>query len=167
MTAPGQDVAARLAEVAEQQQEEVAAASEAPAQDIVALGEEFATLTREVNDLEAMLKTLKGRREQIRKVELPDAMRAAGMVNGNKGSFTITAGRIQLSTKLYVSAIKEETEALYAWLKENGLAELVKETVSGSSLAAYVRERREEGEADPPHVSVYEETAASFVASKA
>jgi hypothetical protein len=153
-----------LGEVSDELAAEAAAA--APSTSLMALAEEMALLTQQINEQEAALKPMKTRREQLRKIDIPDLMRALGMVNGNKGSFTFSLGKLHLETRTFCSINDGEDEKLYAWLEENSLGDLVKKTVSGSALSAVVRERRGEELSDPPHVAVYEETAVKLTLSK-
>jgi hypothetical protein len=157
-----------LGQVSEEFEQEAQAAQldAASNKSLLMMAEEMALLTQEIAEHEALLKPMKARREQLRKIDIPDLMRALSMVNGNKGSFTFSLGKLHLETRTFCSINDGEDEQLYAWLETNSLGDLVKKTVSGSALSAVVRERRGEELSDPPHVTVYEETAVKLTLSK-
>lgn len=162
------EVFGQLEQISDQTAAEAERAAEAASNDVdlMSLAEEYAILNAEINDLESNLKRLKERKERLRKVEIPDKMRALGMVVNNKGSFSFSLGKIHLETRTYCSIDKEHEVTLHEWLRSNNAGALIKPTVNGSALSALVRELREEGQADPPAVSVYEETAIKFVGRK-
>lgn len=162
------DVFSALAAASDMLQAEAEEATSRASEDVslMALAEEYALLTDSINQQETELKKLKSRRETLRKINIPEAMRALGMVVNNKGAFSFALGKIHLETRTYVSVKDGEDEQLFAWLRANGAGNLIKNTVNASSLAAMVRELREEGAADPPHVAVYEETAVKLTGRK-
>lgn len=163
------DVMSRLAGRADQAAVAAEQASQTPAPTLVQMAEELATLTTEIGDLDAQLKALKERRDQLRKVAIPDAMRAAGMVNGTKGSFTFPGGSVYLETRTYVSIKDGEQPAAFAWLRAHDQGDVIKETVNASSLSAIVRELMEADGgnfSEPACLSIHPETVAKVKVSK-
>lgn len=161
-------VLGELQSIGAEMMQEAEQAAAAPEKSLVELAEEYAVIVDTVNQLAAEAKSLSSRKEELRKKLIPDAMRAAGMVAGNKGSFTFTLGKIHLETKSYPSIKADEAEAFLAWLRETGQEAMIVTTqaVPAATLKSLINERREEGLADPPHVEVYEETACKFMPAK-
>jgi predicted nuclease with TOPRIM domain len=161
---PSPELMARMGEVAV---EEEAKAESAPlpanADELVQAAEEAHDLKDEIDRREAETKQLKDRYDQLRKQVIPDGMKALNMLNSQgKGSFTFSRGKIHLEQKLYASCTEENRPKLIAFLRQNGDADIVKETVNAQTLSAYIRERRGEGLNDPPGVSVHEEVTAKM-----
>lgn len=161
-------VMAELSAAADQIQADADKAAEAASNDsrLMELAEEYALLTDSINQQEAETKKLKARREELRKIVIPDTMRSLGMVVGNKGSFSFSLGKIHLETRMYASVESGQEEKLFSWLREHGAESMIRASVNASALSAMIRELREAGEADPPHVAVYEETAVKFIGRK-
>lgn len=156
----------RLKAIGQEQEKEAEKAAESAGsdEDLIKLAEEFALLDMRIKDDEQELKQLKQRREELRKIAIPERMRALGMVVNNKGGFSFSLGKIHLETRLYSSI--EDKDKAFEWLRNNNHDDLITETVSGSSMSALVRELREDGGELPPGVAAYEETAVKFSSSR-
>lgn len=160
---------ALLVGVAEQEEQELARRTKIPAtnNDLIALAEEMLTAKQEADRLEADAKQHKDRYNQLRTRDIPDKMKELGYVNSSgKGSFTFAGGKVHLETKVNASCASANQPILFAWLEANNAADLMKTVVHPSTLTAFVKERREAGLADPPGISVWEETKAKLTASK-
>lgn len=77
---------------------------------------------------------------------IPEKMEEMGVTTLS----VIGLGRVTVSETTSAKTIKERKAELWAWLKDNGYAELITETVNSSTLAAFVREQLAEG-ADLPY----------------
>lgn len=148
---------------AEQEQASMAAAGDAS---LSALAEQLVGLREVLESMEEERKNIQAQYDQLRKVTIPEAMRRAGLVAGNRGSFTAAGGKVHLETRVFAGYDRAHQQEFFSWLDENGLGELVKPTINAQTLSATVRERREEGLSDPPFVSVHEEVTAKFVKSR-
>lgn len=113
-------------------------------------------------DLDAELKSVNGALKELEEVLLPDTMRALGIVQGNRGSFTTESGkRISLRTDVYASTNKAREQEFFEWLRDHNAGDLIKETVNAQTLRAFVREQREQGVTIPDDlVNTYEVTKA-------
>jgi len=58
-------------------------------------------------------------------------------------------GTVYLTTKVYANVKAENKEAFYEWLRENGNAALIKETVYPATLNAFAKEQLGNGVALP------------------
>lgn len=158
-----------LVNVAQQEEKALEEKTRVPATnaDLIALANEMLTAKQEADRLEAEAKQHKDRYNQLRTRDIPDAMRDLGYVNSSgKGSFTFAGGKVHLETKLSASCASANQPAFFGWLKANKSADLIKQVVHPQTLTAFVKERREQGLADPPGVSVWEETKAKLTATK-
>lgn len=136
-------------------------------EELIQIAEEMYDLKDELDRKEAETKQLKDRYDQLRKIVIPDAMKNLGMINSKgKGSFTFSRGKIHLEQKLYAACTKENQDVLFAFLRESGDDEIIREIVHPQTLAAYIRERRGEGLIDPPGASVHEEVTAKLTKSR-
>jgi hypothetical protein len=133
---------------------------------LVELAEELYELQQRRDVLEAELKAIVDRQEQLKKKDVPELMQKLGIVRGNKGSYTFSGGRVQLETKLYASVDREVDDVFHSWCLDNGETGLFKESVNAQTLAAWLRDRRSEGLPDPPGVKVWELTQAKLVRAK-
>ncbi len=88
------------------------------------------------------------------------------MVDAEMQKFDRAGKLFYLSTRLYASPAKGQQEALYGWLRTNGYADLVRETVYSQSLAAFVRELMEEEDELPESLAellnVYEKVSVNI-----
>jgi hypothetical protein len=124
------------------------------------------TYKNQLDQLEELRKGIQARYDAVRKVDLPEAMRAAGLVVGNKGSFTFTAGKIHLETKTHASYDKTREDEFFAWLEANGHGGIVKQTVNAQTLTATVKVLISDGAPLPPQVSTFDETVAKFTKAR-
>jgi len=160
-----QQLEAMIAEDAEQSEK---VQDRAVTQDLVQKGIELETLKEEIERSEAELKALKDRYNELRLTEIPELMEKVGVASGGRGGFTTATGaRISLRNDLHVGYNKEEEEQVFAWLKENGLGDLIKPTVHNATLKAVVRERLEDGKPIPPIITQYHQTSATLTKSRA
>jgi hypothetical protein len=158
-----------LVGVAEQEEKDLEEKTKVPVtqQDLIALAQEMLLSKQEADRLEAEAKQHKDRYNQLRTRDIPDKMRELKFVNSaGKGSFTFDGGKIHLETKVNASCAAANQPLLYAWLRKNKSGDLIKDVVHPSTLTAFVKERREQGLADPPGISVWEETKAKLTATK-
>src|SRR5690606_10177728 len=99
---------------------------------------ELADRLRELRDrkagLEEQLKALNA------EIEETDRKLAEAMVNEEIQNFVRGDRQFYLRTETYVSAKAERRPELLAWLKANGLADIVQETVHPRTLSAAVKE---------------------------
>lgn len=161
-------VPAWVAQGATAEEENLKAASVAAegSSNLADLATAMVRMKEEIDALEEARKNAQAKYDTLRKMDLPDAMRAAGLVSGNRGSFTAAGGKIHLETKVYASYDKEQQDEVFEWLRTHGLPDIIKESVNASTLSSVVRERRDEGLPDIPNVKVFEETMAKFVRSR-
>lgn len=140
---------------------EVPVAQETPA-GMTELGVELERLNLELDKLEQQRKPLQARYDEIRKLLLPDAMRAAGVVSdAGLGSFTLPSGaKIHLRNDIYVSVDKLREADLFNVLKAMGEGALVRETIHPSTLKAWVKDRLEQNLAMPVGIAIYPESTA-------
>lgn len=57
--------------------------------------------------------------------------------------------------ELYASCLKENEDALFAFLESKGRTDLVRQTVHSRSLSSYIKEILAEGESVPEFISYY------------
>lgn len=147
-----------------------AAASEQAAsnEQLIAYAEELETLKREITSLESTIKTLKERYDHLRKVLIPETMEKLGMVTADgKGSFTLASGaRISLRNDTYASYLKQDQDKVFAWLRSNGLGDIIKETVHASTLRSMATELLSEGKELPKEIKVYLERTVTITGVK-
>lgn len=158
-----------LVGVAEQEEQDLAERIKVPAtqQNLIALAQEMLLSKQEADRLEAEAKQHTDRYNQLRTQDIPEKMRELKFVNSSgKGSFTFDGGKIHLETKLNASCAAINQPVLFRWLRKNKSGDLIKDVVHPSTLTAFVKERREQGLADPPGISVWEVTKAKLTATK-
>jgi len=88
-----------------------------------------------VEEKEAELSDLKNSYDFIRFVLMPKAIEEAGLSSPVK---IAGVGRISLSSDAYVSVVPGQKDALYGWMEEHGLGDLIKPTLNASTLKAQV-----------------------------
>lgn len=143
--------------------------SAANAQQLAVLGDELESLRVRLDEIAAEKKLVQERFDDLRTRQLPELMRALGLATEDgRGSFTLASGaRISLRTDMYASVVKAKEPELFAWLRSNQLADMIRETVNPQTLRAFCRERAEEGTPLPPGVTTYTETSATLTRSRA
>lgn len=106
---------------------------------------ELRGLTDEIAVQEAATKTLKHRRDELKKHVLPEAMELAEI-----DSFKVEGvGTIFLKQQVFSSILKEDRPRWYDWLRANGLEDLIVEWVFPQTQKAFVKERLESGDELP------------------
>lgn len=146
-------------------------ANEAPPSEesgLEAIVSEMIESKRLVDELEATLKGAKAQLDDIRKRRLPEKMQELGMVGpSGRGGFTHSSGaKVHLRVEVWANIRKEVAEETYAWLKDNGHGDIIKETVNAQTLRAFAKERIEDGEPLPPGITTTMETVAVLVRPK-
>jgi len=90
----------------------------------------------------------------------------AAMVEEEMQNFTRNGRQFILTSRTYASAKSGMMTAICVWMKENGLGDMVKESVHPQTLQAWVKEQLEEVGALPeelePLVNVYEKSGISI-----
>lgn len=124
---------------------------------VTELARALVTLREEKRELEAELKELNARYDEIRKDSLPENMHAAGMVSANgKASISLSTGeKIHLQGDLHVSLPAVDQQAFFKILRKSGDGALIKETIHYQSLRAWVRERLSDGIEVPDMITVH------------
>lgn len=165
---PGQELPAGMAEALAESADALAAERLDAAENLESIVSEMISLRDQVDATEEMLKQVKAAYDDVRKRRLPEKMQELGLVGPTgRGSFTHSSGaNVSLRVKVQATVKKDDRDATYAWLKENGHASLIQETVNAQTLGAFVRERLEDGEPLPPGVSTFVETIAVITKPK-
>jgi hypothetical protein len=78
--------------------------------------------------------------KEVKENRLPNAFKEA-----NATSITAYGYRFTVSTSLRAGIIPERKDDAYNWLRENGLEDLIQETVNASTLAATAKTLLEDG----------------------
>ena len=90
----------------------------------------------------------------------------AAMVEEEMQNFTRNGKQFILTNRTYANAKAGMMPAVCEWMKDNGLADMVKESVHPQTLQAWVKEQIEEAGALPeelePLVNVYEKSGISI-----
>ncbi len=134
---------------------------------LIELADEMRAEKETIDQLEAEVKVHKDRYNELRNVLIPDKMKTLGVVNAaGKGGFTFRGGKIHLETTVSASCSKDNEAVFFAWAKENGAADIIKQTVNAQTLSAMIRERRADGLEDPPGVAVFEQVKAKLTVGK-
>jgi hypothetical protein len=101
---------------------------------------------RQIKDrLEAAVKPFDAFYEELAKVRIPQVFDREGVP-----SITLDEGfRVTVSHKLHASIKAGQKELAHQWLKDNGLGDIVSETVNASTLAGVARTMAEENQELP------------------
>jgi len=95
--------------------------------------------------IEAQLKVINAEFDFLRITKIPTKMEDEGV-----DRISITGvGRVSLTADMHVSIKSEQKEAFYDWLRDNGRADLISETVNASTLKAAVKGMYKAGEEIP------------------
>jgi len=90
----------------------------------------------------------------------------AAMVEEEMQNFTRNGRQFILTSRTYASAKSGMMTAICVWMKENGLGDMVKESVHPQTLQAWVKEKMEEAGALPEELgemlNVYEKSGISI-----
>lgn len=88
---------------------------------------------REFSDmLDVIVKPIAGHLDAMKSQILPDAYARDGITTQTLD----TGHRVTLSTKYFASMLPDQKTGAMAWLRENGLADLIYETVNAQTLSA-------------------------------
>jgi hypothetical protein len=109
---------------------------------IFALADDLIKLRDWKQSLEEQLKTANAEIAET-EAKLSDAM-----VNEEVPNFSRNGKLFYITSRTYASPAAGRKAELFAWLRENGLGDLVQETVAANSLSAWVREYMEENDLD-------------------
>jgi hypothetical protein len=149
--------------------EETIAANAAPMVTLDQLVTEFIDLKTNVEELKALTKSVEAKYDDLRKRRLPDKMQELGLISPDgKGGFTHSSGaKVHLRVEVYAYCKKENEPAFFAWLREEGHGDLIKETVHAQTLKAFAKECLKDGVALPAQLTVTPETHAVLKSPKA
>ncbi len=129
---------------------------------------EMLDLKANAEELDALLKSVRAKYDEIRQRRLPDLMQQLGMVSPDgKGAFTHASGaRVHLRLEVYAHYRKENEDEFFTWLRENGHGGLIRETVNSQTLKAWAKDRVRDGDPLPPEVTVSPMTVAILTSPK-
>jgi hypothetical protein len=112
---------------------------------VVDLVTSMAALARNKEELEDSLKAINKEFDFLRITKIPGQMEDEGIdritVNG--------VGRVSLTADMHVSVKAEKKAEFFDWLRDNGRADLISETVNASTLKAAVKGMYKAGEEIP------------------
>lgn len=94
-------------------------------------------------DLSEQLKVINAHYDVLRMEVIPEKMDEDGIENIRIEGI----GRVSLTADMFVATT--DKSGLYGWFKENGLADLIQETVNASTLKAFVKRRIKEAKSYP------------------
>lgn len=131
---------------------------------LVELGNEMQSLKDKIDDLRAQEKEVRERYDKLRLDVIPDLMTKVGIVDDTgKGRFTNSEGAlISLRTDLHAGYRKADEPRVFAWLRERGMGDVIKETVHHGTFRALAREMLADGAPFPEFVTTYYETSATL-----
>lgn len=146
----------------ESEREQREAENAEPTELVQKLAGEMEMLRVKIDGITDTLSGIKSRYEEVRRTELPDAMRAAGMVGGDgKGSFSTASGaKVHLRSDLHVNVKAENKAVLISQLRDMGYGDIVREDVHYQTLKSLCKELLSEGKAVPSSVTTFPETTA-------
>ncbi|MDQ0340245.1 hypothetical protein J2S00_003050 [Caldalkalibacillus uzonensis] len=105
---------------------------------VLSLADQLLNLREAKEDLESRLKEINKELEKVEN-ELVEQMRVNELER-----FNFRGKLFYQQAKTWASPKKEHKEYVYQWLKENGYADLVKETVHSQSFSSLINEMLEE-----------------------
>lgn len=82
-------------------------------------------------------------------IERTDEQLAGEMINEENQNFSRKGKTFYLTEKLHVHSLADKRDDLHGWLKGNGYADMVKETVHPGTLKGFVKEQLEENDELP------------------
>lgn len=95
--------------------------------------------------LEDELKSVNGQIRALAEGKIPEYME-----ENEIEKFSVTGvGTVYVQQKVYANVKADDREAFFHWLRENGSADLIKETVHPSTLNAFAKEQLSEGKELP------------------
>jgi hypothetical protein len=113
---------------------------------VVSLARNFVALHFLKNDMELLEKQFSALFEYYKTNAVPTSMEISGVTN-----VPLAEGfRVGTSSRLWVAVKPGAKEPAFAWLKENGLGDLIQPAVNTQTLSAAVKEQLEETNVEPP-----------------
>ncbi|MBO8158848.1 hypothetical protein [Thermosyntropha sp.] len=107
-------------------------------ENLMAIAEKLAELRKSKKVLEETLKEIN------REISQVESDLVSKMIEEEMSSFTRGNKQFVLQSKTYVSAKSGMMPVICTWMKENGLKDMVKETIHPQTLQAWVKEKLEE-----------------------
>ena len=117
---------------------------------IATLAKELARLKQAKTLAEQVVKDINERIQEVSRNDLVKALEEAELKNANVAG----VGLVYLQDSTFVSVREEDRASVYAWLKENGHGDLIKEHVWPQTLTAFVKELRSLNEPVPDNIRV-------------
>lgn len=110
---------------------------------ILILADKLTELRDQKGELTDQLKDVNSKIEELNEtmVEI--------MINEEMPSFKRSGRTFFLNTRTFASPKGGQREAMHNWLKENGFADLIKETVHSSTLSSFAKEYIDENDELP------------------
>ena len=109
------------------------------------IGDDILTLADKLQELREHKKELaEAVKENNQNLDAVEAQLSAAMVEVELQNFKRAGKTFYLLPQTFCSIRRGMNEQLFAWLRDNGAEDLVRETVFASSLKSYVKELREE-----------------------
>jgi len=115
---------------------------------IKTLAEEMVNVRAKLDQAKAVAAELQKEFDDLRKVQLPEAMEAAGMESTRLPNI----GTVSIRTDAYASIRGGQQDGAYQWMKDNGFGDLIKDFVHSSTLKAFLKEQFREGEDLPEEI---------------
>tara|TARA_R110000803_G_scaffold80259_3_gene146027 strand:+ start:331 stop:729 length:399 start_codon:yes stop_codon:yes gene_type:complete len=112
------------------------------------LAEEMVNVRAKLDQAKAVAAELQKEFDDLRKVQLPEAMEAAGMESTRLPNI----GTVSIRTDAYASIRGGQQDGAYQWMKDNGFGDLIKDFVHSSTLKAFLKEQFREGEDLPEEI---------------
>lgn len=119
---------------------------------------EYRSLRDEKDAVEERLKAINGRISALREKELPGIMIDNEI---QKMSFK-GVGTIYLETDVYAHIRADDKPEAFAWFHNNGLGDLITETINWRTLRGWVKDRQESGEEVPEFCNAKPMTTATL-----
>ena len=112
------------------------------------LAEEMVNVRAKLDQAKAVAAELQKEFDDLRKVQLPEAMEAAGLESTRLPNI----GTVSIRTDAYASIRGGQQDGAYQWMKDNGFGDLIKDFVHSSTLKAFLKEQFREGEDLPEEI---------------
>lgn len=123
---------------------------------------ELVVLRAHLDDLKVESGKAQNRFDELRKRLVPDLLEAAGLVKPD-GTASVThasGARVNLRHEVMAYVKVADQPTFFAWLRDHGAGDLIKETVNTQTLKAWAKEQLENGAEIPAVVQVTPETVA-------
>ena len=123
----------------------------------------------QIKEAEDKLTDLKARRRHYTHEIIPQAMLEMGIVgDDNRGNVTVGGDyRVELHPRVFANVPAEKREEFHQWCKENGLADIVKESIHPKTLDATINGLLDVGNGGilPEYIKLFRQTEARIKAS--